>query len=68
MDRPNSQTCMDGMIPCMCYIIFGEFDINATAFCLGQCRLHLLLLKSSMVKRKLTKCMKFLCKNLKESS
>ena len=31
-----------------CYFFLGGGNLNTTAFCLGRCSLHLLLLKSSM--------------------
>ena len=36
------------IMPCRCCILFWGFNINTTAFNLGQSNLHLLLLKSSM--------------------
>ena len=41
-----------GMLPCMWWIIFGGFVKNITAYHLGRYCLHLLLLKSSMLRSK----------------
>ena len=46
LDRPNSQTTLELCHACVVFMLnLKNFD-----FCLGQSSLHLLLLKSSMVK------------------
>ena len=47
LDWHNSQTTME---LCHAFVaLFFVFNMNTTAFCLGWCSLHLLLLKSSML-------------------